>query len=334
MHYYGIDVHKKFCAFTCMDDAGRVLRRGKVANTAEMLAQMVAPSGGDALAVLETTGNWSYIYDTLEPWVAKVLLAHALRVKAIASAKVKTDRIDADTLAHLLRADLIPQAYVPSPEVRELRDWLRSRAAVVRMSTQLKNRVHALLARNGLTSPYADLFCQGGWEWLQQVELRPMHRRIIDRYLAILDALQADTRVVTAEVTRQAKADPRAKLLMSIPGIGPLTALLFLAEVGDLRRFSTAAQLVSFAGLAPRVRSSAGRVHMGPITKQGSAWLRWTFNEAAVRIGRTDGRLGQFYRSVQARHGKQTAATALARKLLTIAYFVLKAERPFDERMG
>lgn len=99
MHYYGIDVHKRFCAFTCIDDGGRVIRRGRVANTPETLGQMVAPSGGEASAVLEATGNWTYIYDTLEPWVAELILAHPLMVRAIAAAKVKTDRIDADTLA-------------------------------------------------------------------------------------------------------------------------------------------------------------------------------------------------------------------------------------------
>lgn len=332
MHYYGIDVHKRFCAFTCIDGGGRVIRRGRVANTPETLGQMVAPSGGEAVAVLEATGNWTYIYDTLEPWVAELILAHPLMVRAIAAAKVKTDRIDADTLAQLLRAGLIPRSYVPPSEVRELRDWLRSRTAVVRMATQLKNRVHAILAKNGLVSPLSDLFGKRGRAWLQAVELKPVHRRIVERYLAILDSLQADVREVTAEVYGQAQQDPRARLLMTIPGIGPLTALLFLAEVGDLQRFPDAAKLVSFAGLAPRVRASGGRVHLGHITKQGSSWLRWTFTEAAARIGQSQRPLGQYYRRIQARHGSQTAITALARKLLTIAYFVVKTGRPYEER--
>jgi len=144
---------------------------------------MVAPSGGDAKVVLEATSNWGYVHDVLEPWVAEVVPVYPFRVKAISSTKVKTDRIDADTLAHLLRADLIPMAYIPQLEVRDHRDWLRSRAAVMRMATQLKNRVHALLARGGLVSPVSDLFGRRGRAWLEGLKLRPTHRAILGRYL-------------------------------------------------------------------------------------------------------------------------------------------------------
>ena len=329
MHYYGFDIHKKYSVFTCMDEQGQILRRGRVDNTPEALVGAVAPSGGQGKVVIETTGNWAYVYDTLEPWVSEVVLAHSLRVKAIAAAKVKTDRIDGDTLAHLLRADLVPTAYVPSQEVRDQRDWLRSRSAVVRMGTQLKNRIHALLAKDGLSSPYKDLFGKAGRKWLADLELRPTHRQILDRYLSLLDALQADIRVTTAAVGRQARQDHQAKLLMTIPGIGPLSALLFLAEVGEVRRFPTARQLVSYAGLAPRVRSSGGKTHLGHITKEGSVWLRWVFTEAATSVIAQPGPLSTFYQEVRQRHGSQTAAIALARKLLTIAYAVVKKGVPY-----
>jgi len=334
MDYYGIDIHRRYSVFTCMDEGGQVVRRGRVANIPEELARAVAPSGGEARVVLEATSNWGYIYDVLEPWVSEVVLAHPLRVKAISSAKVKTDRIDGDTLAHLLRADLIPAAYIPPREVRDQRDWLRSRAAVVWMATQLKNRIHALLAKNGLCSPVTDLFGKQGRAWLEGLELRPVHRGILDRYLRILDTLQADIKATTAEAVRQARRHPGACLLMTVPGIGALTALLFLAEVGDIHRFPNAPCLVSYAGLAPRVRASGERVHLGPISKQGSPWLRWLFTEAAVKAGHLPGRLGEFYHRVQRRHGKQTAAIALARKLLVIAYFVLKSGRPYSEERG
>ena len=334
MDYYGVDVHKRFSVFTCIDEQGQILDRCRVPNTPEELGRAVARSGGTARVVLEATGNWSYIYEALEPWVAQVLLAYPLRVRAIAAAKVKTDRIDADTLANLLRVDLIPAAYIAPREVQDQRDWLRSRAAVLWMAVQLKNRIHALLAKNSLNSPVSDLFGKKGLVWLKGLELRPVHQRILGRYLQLLDILEADVKETTAEVAREARRDSRFRLLMTIPGIGSLTAMVFLAEVGDLNRFSDARCLVSYAGLAPRVRASGGHVYLGPITKQGSPALRWLFTEAAMKAGHLPGRLGDFYRRIQRRHGKQTAAIALARKLLVIAYFVLKRRRSYCEEWG
>lgn len=150
-----------------------MLRRGQVANTAAELAHAVGASGGAAKAVLEATGNWGYEDELLEPWVAEVRLAHPLRVKAIASAKGETERVEADTLARLLRADLIPAVYVPPREVRDQRDWLGSRVAVVWTATQLTNRIHALRAKKGLSSPASELFGKRGRAWLATLELRP-----------------------------------------------------------------------------------------------------------------------------------------------------------------
>lgn len=332
MDHYAVDVHKRYSFYVCGNGQGEVLRRGRVANIRQDLVAMVAPSGGKARVVLECTGNWAFIYDTLEPHVSEVILAHSKEVKAIAHARVKSDGIDADTLFHLLRADLIPAAYIPPREVRDRRDWLRSRTAIVRMGTQLKNRIHALLAKNGLTSPVSDLFGRAGREWLQVVELRPVHREILDRYLRVLDALETEIKATNARVEREAKADPSARLLMSIPGIGPLTALLVLAEIGDIQRFHGPRHVVSYAGLAPRVRSTGGHIWLGSITKEGTPWLRWILTEAAVVAAQHSPRLGNLYQRVERRHGKQTAAIAVARELLVIAYYVLKTRRPYEER--
>jgi transposase len=330
MEYYGVDVHKRYSVFACVDEQGRVVRRGRVPNSPEALAAIAAPSGGLAKAVIESTGNWSYVHDELAPWVEEVVLAHSLRVKAIASAKVKTDRVDAETLAQLLRGGLIPAAYCPPPAVRDRRDWLRSRMAVVRMGTQLKNRVHALVAKSGFASELTDTFGPAGRAWLAGLPLRPAHRQIVDRYLALLDAVEADVRATTAAIAAEATADPDARLLMTVPGVGPLTALLFLAEVGDVHRFPDARHLVSYAGLAPRVRASGDRTRLGSITKQGSPWLRWVFAEAAARLGSRPGPFGDFYTGVRLRRGGKTATVALARKLLVTAYHVLKSGCPYQ----
>jgi len=149
-----------------------------------------------------------------------------------------------------------------------------------------------------------------------------------------VDALQADITAMTNQAHREARRNPQARLLMTIPVIGALTTLLFLAETGDIRRFRNARCLVSYAGLAPKVRASGDRIHLGRISKQGSPWLRWLFIEAATRSGRLPGRLGEFYRKIQWRHGKQAASVAPARKLTVIAYSALKTGRPYDVELG
>ena len=165
MLYYGLDVHKKYTTYCVLDDEGKILTEGRCPNE-ELPHHPAFSLKGRKRAVMEAGGNWYYVYDLPEPVVDELLLAHPLRVRAIAAARVKTDAIDARTLAHLLRADLIPAAYVPPPAVRELRELLRYRLDLVKQRTAVKNRVHALLAKEGFTSPFSDLLAAragGGW---------------------------------------------------------------------------------------------------------------------------------------------------------------------------
>lgn len=192
MDYYGLDVHKKYTVYVRMDQDGQILDRGRIANTQEAAAAMLAPAQGEAQVVLEACGLWPYLYDLLTAQGAQVTLAHPQRVKAIAAARVKTDQVDARTLAHLLRTDLIPPAYAPPQEVRQQRELLRSRYAWVQQRTRAKNRVHGLLAKRGLQSPVSDLFGKGGREWLAQLDLDPTARALVERELTLIEALVLD----------------------------------------------------------------------------------------------------------------------------------------------
>jgi transposase len=198
------------------------------------------------------------------------------------------------------------------------------------MGTQLKNRIHAQLARCGITPDRRSaVFTKSGRAWLTQLPLRHTQRDVLERNLRLLDALTAETNACRASIEREARRDCDAQLLMTIPGVGGLTAMLFLAEVGDIGRFRDARHLASYAGLAPTVRSSAGRTQLGGIGHQGSAWLRWAFAEAAVHACAGTGPLAEFHRGIRQRRGAQTANVAMARKLLTIAYAVLKSRVPY-----
>lgn len=324
MLHYGLDVDKRYTTYCVMDDGGRVLKEGRCPNDGIPLLEVFSwKKREDRRAVMEAGGNWYHLYHLLEPLVGELLLAHPLRVCAIAAARVKTDAIDARTLAHLLRSDLIPPAYVPPMPVRELREMLRYRLDLVKQRTSLKNRVHALLAKEGLSSPVSDLFGRRGREWLNPLPLSPSKCYRLNGYLEVLDCLTERIRDADTLVRSQAERDRQAGLLMTIPGIGPLTALTIIAEIGEVDRFPDAKHLVSYPGLAPRVRSSGGRTRMGHITKQGPSALRWAVIEATHIAVRRPGRLQDSYNRLRRGKNGSVAITACARQLLASIYHML-----------
>ena len=332
MQYYGIDIHKKYSTYTMVDEQGNIMNQGKIDNSIEAFKEVFREASGvNTKAVIESTCNWYYIHDLLEGMVDEVVIAHPLRTKAIASAKVKTDKIDATTLAQLLRADLIPKAYIAPPVIRDLRELLRYRASMVRIRTKVKNKIHAILIKNGINSPYSDLFGKRGREWLATVEVRPVYLLAINGYLQLIDFLDGQIKPVTREIDLMAKDNPQAKLLETIPGIGHYSAMLILGEVGDFSRFPSAKHLVSYAGLNPSVHSSEGITRYGRITKQGSRWLRWIMVEVASIATRHSPKLGRLHSRVAYKHGHNTAKIAVAREMISLCYYLLKKGESYKE---
>ncbi len=219
MEYFGLDVHKRYTVFTRLDERGTLLGQGRVTNDAESLASLLAQSVEPAKVVLEAGGIWPVFTDALEDHAAEVVLAHPLKTRAIASARIKTDRIDSATLAHLLRTDLVPRAYLAPRSLREVREVLRYRVQLVRLRTAVKNRVHALLAMRGLMSPASDLFGHAGRRWLASLALPPVPRRAVDGFLSILDALNVQIRLIEREIRQRVRQSPEARRLWSIPGV-------------------------------------------------------------------------------------------------------------------
>jgi transposase len=251
-------------------------------------------------------------------------LAHPLRTKAIAAARVKTDAVDARTLAHLLRTDLLPEAYIAPPELRELRDLLRHRVALTRIRSALKQRVGAILAKHGIQRPYSNLFGPGGMRFLTELELREGPRQRLDSLLALIADFDREIDQTSAEIDQRAKADPYVEVLCQIRGIGRYIAMLVIAEVGDIDRFPSARHLCAWAGLTPTVRSSDGKARLGHITGQGSPALRWALVEAAQHAGRGGGPLRDAYQRITKRRGKSVAKVAVARKILTLCFYGLR----------
>jgi transposase len=249
-------------------------------------------------------------------------LVHSLRCKAIASARLKNDKVDAAILAQLLRADLLPEAWIAPPPVRQLRALLRHRVALVRLRTLLRNRIHAIVADHGHDRPAGGYWSGPGRAWLASLQLPAVSRELVEDDLALIGAMETVIDRLDWEIRQRGRSDPRVKVLTQLPGVGPFIALVILAEIGDVSRFGSARKLASWAGLTPTVRGSDRVAHYGHISKQGSVLLRWALCEAAQTAKRSP----QFAASFQAiarRRGKKIATTAVARKLLTRAWHLL-----------
>jgi len=325
-----IGLHHSWCEARSTA-SGPPLKEARLPNRPEEFGAFVEDLPRPIRLVMEATGNWAYLYECWEPLVEEIHLAHPLKTKAIASARIKTDRIDKRILAQLGLADLVPQAYIPPREIRDLRDVLRHRAFLVRLQTKVKNRIHSALWKLGIEHELTDLFGKQGLAWLQTVELRAPFRTLVDQDLRVLATLQQEIKTATRTIERLATEDPRVSLLLPIRGIGKYSALLILAEIGDVTRFPEPKKLVGFAGLCPSTHQSGAVAYHGRLTKQGSSWLRWVLVEAAQRYAKAPGRLGTFSRRLARKKGPNTAKVAVARELLVAIYHCLTYGVVFQE---
>jgi transposase len=324
MHSVGIDLHRKRSHVAVIDDQGRELRSRRIINDGQTILALLAEIDGECRIALEATYGWEWLADLLQDAGYELHLAHPLRTKAIASARVKTDAVDARTLAHLLRTDLLPEAYIAPRPLRDLRDLLRHRVALTRMRSALKNRVGAILAKQGIQRPYSDLFGPGGMRFLAELELRDQPRRRLDSLLALIADFTREIDRTSEQIDRCARQDPYVDVLCQIRGIGRYLAMLIIAEIGDITRFPSARHLCAWAGLTPTIRSSDGRARLGHISHQGSPALRWALVEAAQHAARGSGPLRDAYERIAKRRGKHVAKVAVARKILTLCYYGLR----------
>jgi transposase len=324
MNSVGIDLHRKRSHVAVIDDEGTETLSRRITNDPATFLELLAELEGDSRIALEATYGWEWLADLLQDAGYELHLSHPLRTKAIASARVKTDAVDARTLAYLLRADLLPEAYIAPRELRDLRDLLRHRVALTRMRSALKNRVAAILAKNGIAAPYSDMFGAGGLRFLAGLELREAPRRRLDSTLALVADFTREIDRTSREIDARAKEDPFVEVLCQIRGVGRYIAMLVIAEVGDIGRFQTARRLCSWAGMTPTVRSSDQRTRLGHISHQGSPALRWALVEAAQHAGRGGGPLREAYERISKRRGRQVAKVAVARKILTLCFYGLR----------
>jgi transposase len=329
--HVGVDLHQRFCYLTAVDASGKKYKQGRAANCPEALRDWLREVPGPRQVVMEASGFWPAFARAVEGEADRLVMAHPQRVKAIASARLKNDKVDSETLAHLSRADLLPEAWMANRQTQQLRQLTRLRITLGRQRATAKNQLQAVLHAEGFQRPVTDVFGKCGRTWLAGLALSPAGRTVVDTWLKVVDRLDGLIAEQTRELERMAKDDARARWLQTVPGIGAYSAMVILAEAGEIERFPSKRALASYAGLTPAVRESAGKKKRGSIGHHGSARLRWIMVQVAQVAARHSPAARAWYLRLKQRKPAQVATIALARKLLTAVWALLRHGVCFDE---
>ena len=322
--FVGMDLHRRRSVSVRMTESGEHLETVRIVNTVDRLADVMSRAGECPEVVLEATYGWYWAVDTLAELGASVHLAHPLGVKAFSYRRVKNDQRDAADLADLLRMGRLPHAWIAPPATRELRELVRHRAKLVAMRSGCKAEVHAVLAKCGVWVPMTDLFGVEGNLLLDKVTTPAPYKARIASLRRFIEAFDAEIDLFTGLVQRRLTRDAGYIAIQQIPGIGPVLAAVFVAEIGDVHRFAGPGQLASWAGLTPRHHESDTVVHRGRITKQGSRLVRWAAIESVKVLPETS-RIGAIREQVAHRRGNRNiGAVAAARKQLELVFYGLR----------
>lgn len=279
--FVGMDLHKRTSTFCVKTKEGEIVREAKILTDRNQVTEFIRSLKVEVSVVLEPVSQWYVYADLLQNLGCDVHLAHPMKVKAIASARIKTDEIDASVLCDLLRGNLLPEAYFSSKEVRSWKEVVRHRASVLNLRRQTKNKVHAVLHKQALEHPYSNLFGVQGMRWLKNLTLAEPFQTNLRELLSTVEFLDQKVKAAEERVKELVEHHPQAELLTTIPGISYVSALTIVSEIGDIHRFPSSKKLCGYAGIVPSTYSSGGKTAHGRITKTGSKWLRYVMIEVA-----------------------------------------------------
>jgi len=321
--FVGIDLHRRRSVVVRTTESGEALEATRILNDVDRLNSVIERAGEDPEVVLEATYGWYWAVDALQAAGAHVHLAHPLGVKAFEYRRVKNDFRDAADLADLLRMGRLPEAWIAPPATRELRELVRHRAKLVGLRSHCKAEVHAVLAKCGVQVLMTDLFGVEGNDLLDRLRLPAPYAARIASLRRLLEDLEFEIDLFAGLARGRLARDPGYVAVQQIPGIGPILAAVFVAEIGDVSRFSTAPQLACWAGLTPKHHESDTHVHRGRITKQGSRLVRWAAVESVQVLPATT-KVGGIRDRVAARRGRNVGAVAAARQQLEYVFYALR----------
>ena len=323
--YVGIDLHRRRSVVLRMDGEGEVVDCVRIDNSVPALVAEVGKAGAGAQVAVEATYGWYWAVDALSEAGFEVHLAHPRGIASMQNRRAKTDQLDARELADLLRIDRLATAWIAPPAVRELRELVRYRHKLVGDRAAVKASVHAVLGKCGVIPPIADIFGPVGTKMLDALVLPEPYASRVASQRRILAALTAEITAVQAQTAARLTDNREYAALLSIDGIGPVTAAIFVAEIGDVHRFATADQLTCWAGLTTRVDSSDTKTRHGHVSKQGSRLLRWAAVEGCQHA--REPYLVQRRRAIVARRGKRAqhiATVAAARHLMRVVFYTMR----------
>ena len=321
--FVGIDLHRRRSVLVRTTAEGEVLETVRILNDTDRLTGVIARAGESPEVVLEATYGWYWAVDALQAAGAQVHLAHPLGVKAFEYRRVKNDVRDATDLADLLRMGRLPQAWIAPPQTRELRELVRHRAKLVALRSHCKAEVHAVLAKCGVQVLMSDLFGLAGNDLLDRLALPAPYAARIASLRRLLADLEVEIDLFAGLVQARLARDPGYVAVQQIPGIGPILGAVFVAEIGEVYRFTTAPQLACWAGRTPKHHESDTHVRRGRITKQGSRLVRWAAVESVKRLSRGT-KVGALRDRVTERRGANIGTVAAARQQVEYVFYALR----------
>jgi transposase len=339
MKYIGLDCHKLYDFATLIDSETGEIRSKKLSHKKREIKSFIGGKSNTKM-VIESCWNWSKSYELAKDLVDEVILAHPLKIKAIASAKIKTDAIDSRTLAQLLKADLIPQAHLREANNRIKQKVIRHRAFMVAMRTRVKNKVNDLVDNRLLSatlekSKPKNLFAkvgkgENGVAWLKSLEW-PVEedKKIFESSMRLIEQLSLEINASNRMMNEIFQKDKDAQLLYTIPGIGKTLAVLLSTEIDGIGRFKSPSKLCSYAGLVPSTHSSGGKTYHGKMILEGNRWLRWASVEAVLPASHADAGIKRRLEALRKIKKANIAKVIMARWMLRVVYHVLKEGRPY-----
>lgn len=344
-YYVAVDIGKRKCVVCITDKDGSIIEETKYDNTLHEAERFAAHldkkyDSKRCLAVCESTANmWLKTYEAFEKNGIDVKLANPLKTKAIAEARIKTDKLDARTLAHLLRSNLIAESYIAPDNIRENRSLLRLRINLVSDRTRVMNRVHSLLDKYDLKCKYDHIFGVNGIRWLKIIKLKGNNNNNnnsdqiqLTNYIRNIEFLNSEITQIEKQISIEASNNESVRILISMTGIDYFSAMLIASEIGDISRFRTASKLVSWCGLCPTVHQSGNSMYMGRMKKDGNKKINWIMIQAANTASRTDERMKKYYTKIAKRHGHHVAITHVANKMIRIMWSMLTYKQLYNER--
>lgn len=327
MFYAGFDIHTKFIYATVLDENSQIIQQGKFLTSEADLDNFLGfLPPAQVKIVMESCGIWEDFYDLLESKGYDVCLANPQGVKAIASARIKNDKVDSEVLAKLLKADLIPKSYIPPKGVRELRAFVRHRKILIKHRTKVKNNIHQILRKKNIKHGFRDVFTQKGIKYLQA-----MGHEQINCFLQIMFSVEEQIKNIDETLKENSTSHKEVYLLQTMPGIGRYAAQVIQSEIGDINRFPSPKKLCNYAGIVPSQNQSADKDYRGRITKVGSRNLRWILVQGAQVAVCYPNKLQKFYYKLARKKSRSKAIIAVARKMLTIQWHMLTNKEPYIE---